>query len=119
MKPRLITRTDDFAQALKDWRHEEGLKHADVDHIVGWQDAYCSKVEGFDRSWGKKPFNMTQNAVDLLQAMDMGLVLMPYPQAIELVDSGTVRLINQIAREGKTTHKEARVSCQVLYRTRK
>ena len=116
MKPRMVECNDDFAQAVKERREAMGLKHADVDHIVGWQDAYASKVEGFDRPWGKRPFNMTVNATDLMQALGLRMVILPADDAVELVDGGTTRKIKQIGRQGSVPRKETRVTCTIRRR---
>lgn len=117
MKPARITCTADFAEALKAMREELGMTHPDVDHAVGWQDGYCSKVEGFDRKWGKRPFNMTYNADEVLQALGLALVIVPIDKARELSNDGTVRDIKQIARQGKIARKETIVSCRTRYRS--
>lgn len=117
MTPVIVTKTDDFAQAVKEQRERLGLTHADVDHMVGWQDAYCSKVEGFDRKWGKKPFNMTYNAAELLQALGLALVVMPVSEAAEIASAGSERRIKQVARGGHKPKKEARVTCTMKRRS--
>jgi len=108
MKPRRMTRTEDFMLLIEDGRKELGITHADLDHRVGWQDAYASKVEGGDRPWGKRPFNMTANANDVLQALGLVLVAMPAEDAAKLVEQSATRNIKQIPRGGKVARKATR-----------
>ena len=111
MTPRRICRTEDFMKLIEDRRKERGLTHADMDHLVGWQDGYASKVEGGDRVWGKRPFNITQNAVDALQALDLVLVAMPAAEAAEISDRSLERPIKQIPRNGNIARKTTRQVC--------
>lgn len=113
MKPRIVTSTADFIQAVKEHREALGMTHADVDHIVGWQDAYASKFEGGDRVWGKRPFNMTANARDLLQGLGLRLVLMPAGEATKEADANVDRPISQIARGGRVPRKRTIVTCTI------
>lgn len=113
---KLITSTADFAQAIREERERQGLTHADIDHRVGWQDGYCSKVEAFDRRWGKSPFNMTINANDVLQSLGLGLVLLPIEQAASLSDAGTERRIKQIPRGVEQAYKGTRITCILNHR---
>lgn len=116
MKPRLITCFQDYLEAVKDRREEMGLSHADVDHKVGWQEAYCSKVEGGDRDWGKRPFNMTSNASDHLQVLGLRVVLMPADEALKMCDGTTERRIVQIGRHGKVPKKNVSLTCTMRRR---
>lgn len=111
MTPRIINLTADFIQAIKEHREALGLTHADVDHLVGWQDAYASKVEGGDRVWGKRPFSMTPNARDLLQGLGLRLVLMPADEAEKIASANVERRISQIGRGGRVPRKRTIVTC--------
>lgn len=113
MTARIINSTEDFIQFIKEHREGLGLTHADVDHMVGWQDAYASKVEGGDRVWGKRPFSMTVNARDLLQALGLRVVIMPADDADRIADANTERRISQIARGGQTPRKGKVLTCTI------
>lgn len=108
MTPRRLTCTEDFMLLIEERRKEMGLTHGDLDHRVGWQDAYASKVEGGDRPWGKRPFNMTANARDVLEALDLVLVAMPADEAAKMADPEATRIIKQIPRGGKVARKTTR-----------
>jgi len=116
MKRRIINQNDDFMLAVTERRREMGMTHGDVDHVVGWQDGYASKVEGGDRVWGKRPFNMTQNAVDLLEALGLAVVIMPADQAAQIAEESTVRKIEQKPRHGRVARKSVRQSWKIKRR---
>ena len=116
MPGKRINSTDDFMAAVRERREALELTHGDVDHIVGWQDAYCSKVEGGDRSWGKRPFLMTHNAADLLQALGLAMVIVPADQAEEIADGSMKREIEQKPRANKTARKSTRTTCTIRRR---
>ena len=118
MTARRILRTEDFMGAVRAQREAMGLTHSDVDHLVGWQDAYCSKVEGGDRTWGKRPFSMTQNAADLLQALGLAVVVMPVAEADRIAQNSAERRIDQKPRNGAKARKETRATWTICHRAR-
>lgn len=113
MKPRLIPNTAAFYEALRDRREALGLHHLELDDMTGLADGHLSKIEGFDREWGKRPFNITPTAEWLMETLDLALVVMPRKDAMEITDRTVNRKITQ--RAGRDEGRAIILSYAVRY----
>lgn len=113
MNPSLIPNSAAFYAALRARREELGLHHLELDDYAGIADGHMSKIEMFDATYGKRPFNITETAETVLQALDLALVVMPREEAARLT-SGTVdRKIHQ--RAGRNEGRAVVLSWAVRY----
>lgn len=119
IKPRIITCTDDLTAAHTDARRAKGWSHGDADHFTGLCHGFTSKLEGFDRRWGKRGFFLGYPMYCLLQALGLRLVVMPIEQAEALVRAegdNTTRDVTLLKREGRTPVKMDRATCTMISR---
>lgn len=101
MKPRILTDANGFADAVRERRTEMGMTHAETDHRTGLTEAHTSKIECFDRPWGKRVFNMTPTADLILQALGLAVVVMDREEALALTEASQERRI-KLRSEGRT-----------------
>lgn len=111
MKPRYVTCTEDFVEALKARREALGITHLEMDERTGLTQGHTSKVEVPDAEWGKRPFQMLVTVDWMLKALGLSLVVMRSEDAAELVgpEAGTERRVRRSGR-GKSITKSRRIA---------
>ena len=85
-QPRVVSTTAGLIAAMRERRKTLGLRHLDVDDLAGLADGHTSKIEGYDRKWGRRVFKMTTACDYLLQALGLAIVVMPREEALRIAD---------------------------------
>lgn len=86
-----------------------------MDDLAGIAEGHFNKIECFDRSWGKKAFNMTETADYILQALGLALVVMDRDAAMDLAERGVVRDITINSKGDETPVVSETISWAVKY----
>lgn len=82
IRPVIIVDENQLVGLLRGRRLKLGLSQGQVDHLVGWPDAYCPKVEAPDRRYGRRVVWGLATALNaLLQRAGLALVLMERTEA--------------------------------------
>lgn len=117
MKPVLVTETAHAVEAARTQRIALGLNHLELDDLAGLADGHTSKIECFDRTWGKKAFFMSFTFDYMLQALGLAMVVMPRDQALEFVNGSSERRITMRETAGGAQPVAKRINLVLSYRT--
>ncbi len=71
--PHLIREYPDLVKTLVERRHELGMSAMELDARAGWQEGYTSKLENWDKSYGRSIGRMLLPV--WLEALDMHIIL--------------------------------------------
>ena len=119
IKPRIVTKAQDIIGAATEARQAKGWTHGDADDYAGLAHGHTSKLEGFDRIWGKAGVYFGFPIYCLLQAVGLRVVVMPIEMAEALcatAGENTTRDVTLLRRGGNTPVKAERATCSMIRR---
>lgn len=86
VKPMILLHEDQLVGALRSRRMTAGISAEELDHRIGWPDAYTSKLEAPHRRYGRRAlWGIAESLTVWLQGLGLALVLMDAEQAAALV----------------------------------
>ncbi|MBL4538322.1 MAG: hypothetical protein JKP96_06590 [Oceanicaulis sp.] len=119
IKPRIVTKAEDIAAAAKEAREGKDWTHGDADDYAGLAHGHTSKLEGFDRKWGKSGVYFGFPIYCLLEAVGLRVVVMPIEEAEALcaaAGENTTRDVTLLKRGGNMPVKAERATCSMIRR---